>query len=89
MGERFEPKPKAGEPLSRRGLAALVSRMARALETLDVDGGYVQWLDGVPRIFLDGGSDGGTPLPDGTEDYQVLRWDATAGAWIADWVRWP
>ena len=83
----FKNDPRPGKPIRMRGLADGLFRIARALERMQVEGGRVQWLDGVPRIFVDGASDGGTPLPDGTEDYQVLRWDATAGEWIADWVR--
>ena len=86
----FKSDPKPGKPMSIRGFAEGLFRIARALERMQVEGGYVQWLDGVPRIFIDGASEGGgTPLPDGTADYQVLRWDATAGEWIPDWVRWP
>ena len=86
----FKSDPKPGKPISIHGFSDGLFRMARALERMQVEKGRVQWLDGIPRIFIDGASDGGgTPLPDGTEDYQVLRWDATEEEWIADWTRWP
>lgn len=31
------------------------------------------------------GGGGGTTLPDGSNDYEVLQWQS--GAWVADWVR--
>ena len=84
----FKNDPKPGKPMSMRGFAEGLFRLARALERMQVEGGYVQWLDGVPRIFIDGVSEGGSGLPPGGDQHQVLQRDSDGNA-VWDWVRWP
>ena len=86
----FKQKPQKGQPISVNGFAEGIAKIAFALENMRVQDGQVQWLGGVPLIVLDGETSRVTEdavVPNGTAEYQVLRWDATAGAWIADWVR--
>lgn len=76
----------AGDPLSKRGLVAGLLRMARAWETLTVQGGAVEWLAGRPKIIIDGVGESGAALPPGGEQYQVLQRDSGGNA-VWDWVR--
>ena len=39
--------------------------------------------DAIPEAAA--AASGGTTIPDGTAQYQVLSWDGTA--WVADWLR--
>jgi hypothetical protein len=54
MIQIFPDPPREGEPISKRGIAAGLRRMARAWETLTVEGGTVQWLAGRPKIVFSG-----------------------------------
>ncbi len=57
MGRFFMQSPKRGDPISRRGLARGIAKMARALEGMNVENGNVEWSAfGVPTIVF--GDDG-------------------------------
>jgi hypothetical protein len=99
MIQIFPDPPREGEPISKRGIAAGLRRMARAWETLTVEGGTVQWLAGRPKIVFSGdteGSDGDGDLPPPTTEYMNLTVRNVAESeappelkWVEDWVRWP
>lgn len=49
----FKKDIKEGSPISTPGFSAGVMKMARALEKLSIDGGYVSWTaDGMPKIVI-------------------------------------
>ena len=51
---RFFPRGlKAGEPLSKRGMAEAMMKMAHALDKMTVHNGHVDWSDDVPKIIVD------------------------------------
>lgn len=52
----FQRTPQRGKPLSTRGLADGLARMANALENLDCLGGYVDWNGDYPVIVTYGSS---------------------------------
>jgi len=48
----FDNAPGEGKPLSLPGLADGLSRMAKAWETLNIEGGAVEWYNGSPKIVV-------------------------------------
>ena len=82
----FKTRPQKGHPISLRGFASGVGLMARALERMTVQDGQVQWLNGIPKIIVDGASGDGDGLPEGGDEYQVLQRDSGGDA-VWDWVR--
>jgi hypothetical protein len=52
----FKKEPRAGRPLSLKGLAAGISRLAFAVENMDCAGGYIDWTHGRPMIIPPGSS---------------------------------
>jgi len=82
----FPNQPNEGNPLSMAGIAAGLRAIEKALGGISVDGGYIDWQNGVPKIIIDIAqgwrdeeipdfalSDGGADLPPGGEEYQVLQ----------------
>ena len=50
MDRFFKVTPKKGMPISIRGFAEGLAKMARALSNLSIVGGAVEWADDVPTI---------------------------------------
>ena len=51
---RFFPRGfKAGDPLSKKGLAEALIKMANALDKMSVHNGHVDWSGDVPKIVID------------------------------------
>lgn len=84
----FDTQPKPGMPVRHGAFYRAIVRMAKAWETLAVDGGHVSWSGGKPTIVIDaGGAAGGTAwatdyvfvggnkltIPANTNDYQYLK----------------
>ena len=97
MGRFFPVTPRAGKPLSMRGLARGLARLEFAFSNMRVDNGRVDWSEGLDVPTLSFGDDGrgslpgdtedGSGLPSGGEQYQVLQRDGD-GAAVWDWVRY-
>ena len=77
-------KPHKGHPLAKQGMAEFLAANGKAWATLDVLGGEVSWDHGRPMIIVQGG--GGSGLPPGGDQYQVLQRDGDGNA-VWDWVR--
>lgn len=51
---RFFPNGlKPGDPISKRGLAEALIKMANALDKLSVHNGHVDWSGDIPKIVID------------------------------------
>jgi hypothetical protein len=51
---RFFPNGiKPGDPISKRGMAEGIIRMANALDKLSVHNGHIDWSGDVPKIIID------------------------------------
>jgi len=50
MDRFFKVTPKKGMPISIRGFAEGLAKLARALSNLSIVGGAVEWADDVPTI---------------------------------------
>lgn len=49
----FKSPLRKGDPVSTEGFVDGINKMARAWETLDMDQGYVEWINGRPTIFYE------------------------------------
>jgi len=50
MGRFWKKTPKKGMPISTPGFAEGLAAIERALDRMDIAGGYVDWQDGVPVL---------------------------------------
>lgn len=82
----FKVSPKPGMPLSANGIAEGLSAMAYALERLNVQGGHVQWYDGVPTIVVGDGAGGLPACPAGAGTYYLRTVSDGAGHCTLAWV---
>lgn len=69
----FDTQPKPGMPVRHGAFYRAIVRMAKAWETLAVDGGHVSWSGGKPTIVVDGGGAGET----GGMDYSEFAFGFT------------
>jgi len=88
MAGNLPEAPQVGDPVSKRGMVALLRSLKRAFEYMTVEGGTVQWLAGTPKIIFTGDVAGGGQLPEATTQYKVLAVNSSI-EWEEDWVRWP
>jgi hypothetical protein len=71
MPKFFKKTPRKNMPISSQGFADGLAGMAKALETLDVVDGYVDWAHGRPVIVTNGSGIDFRPLIDGDFWYTV------------------
>lgn len=62
MGRFFKNKPRAGKPISLRGLAEGLAKIERALDEMTIEDGQVVWSVGdVPHLIVGDGEGDLTP----------------------------
>ena len=49
----FKSKPLPGEPLCASGIINGIHAMAKALENLEIEGGRLEWKNGILRIIIE------------------------------------